>query len=366
MTWKRWYDWENNGMKTGMHYRLSAALALLLLLQGCDEKNYFITTIVSIEGAIDRMVEWRGVSDSSKWAQLPIPVDSTWHVSFKPATKGDSISVLSVSKHFASFDELTLEYARHKDPAKVHVRVNVDRRFRWFYTYYDYAETYADPHPLGLLSAREFFTPAEYQHIVAGDRMDTLHARIKAWHEKNLSELMFTRLLTAVEQLHDPRLPASTFISSRDRVEYLLMGDSIYKGSDVRLDLKGSEVGRSLADPAIRALQDLFHADAVEKLREPFINATVEYLADQEKLDKIQGTYTNAVVLPGVILETNATDVSGSRVTWRVDGDQISVVEVQMHALSRVVNTWAIVVSALAVVGLILLPVMLRRRHPAV
>jgi hypothetical protein len=343
-----------------------AALAVLVLIQGCDEKNYFVTTIVSIGGAIDRVVEWRGVSDSATWTQIPIPVDSSWRVSYKPATAGDSIGVLTVSKHFDSFDAISQEYARTRDSLKVRVKVTVERRFRWFYTYYDYSETYADPNPIQLIPAKDFFTPAEYQQILAGDKVDTLHARIKSWHEKNLSALIFSRLLTAVDHLRDPRLQASTFLSEKERVEYLLMGDSIYKGSDAGLDQKGPEMARTLSEPAMRALQDLFHTDAVEQLREPFVNATLEYLTHQEKLDRIQGTYTNAVVLPGVILEANAPQVSGSRLTWRIEGDQLSVVDVQMHGLSRVVNTWAIVVSALAAIGLLLVPVILKRKQTVV
>jgi hypothetical protein len=53
-------------------------------------------------------------------------------------------------------------------------------------------------------------------------------------------------------------------------------------------------------------------------------------------------------------------------VSWKIDGDRIAVMEVPMHAVSRVVNTWAVVVSALALVGLILLPVFLRRRQTVV
>jgi hypothetical protein len=348
-------------MKPGLKTRTAAALLMLLMIQGCDEKNYLITTIVSADGTVDRVIEWRGAPDSTKRSGIPIPSDSSWQMSFTPASSHDSVAVLRLTKHYDAYDALREEYVRINDSLKVRVSAAVERRFRWFYTYYEYSETYADPTPLRLIPASEFFTAPEYQRIAAGDINDTLHARINTWHEKNLSELIFDRLTSAVKQIHDPRLPVSTFDAKKVEITYLLMGDSIYAGTGSNKSGKWDE--KELADRAILALRDLFHTDAVEQLHEPFTQAVVEYMSFQTKLSKIEGTYTNTAVLPGLILETNAPDLSGSRVSWKVEGDQISVMDVHMHALSRVANVWAIVVSGVVVLGLILFPAILLKRR---
>jgi hypothetical protein len=359
----------------GLRFRLFAVLMSLLVISGCDEKNFFVTTIVSVDGAIDRMVEWRGVSDSTKWNRLPIPVDSTWRMTFRPAASRDSMPVLTASKHFPSHEAFAAEYGRPADPAKVRVEVNVASRFRWFYTYYDYDETYADPNPAAVVPMGEFFAAAEMADIQAGRFSDTLSSRIKEWARVNAKHRFVDRIAAAAERSGDTALSAPRMTAKRALLEQVLLGDSIYAGLEHDSSLarmafddpsKHALFAAAAVNPAMRALRDIVASPAVDALREPVEKAFDEYLASENKIEGVQGSYTNTVVMPGVLLETNASEVSGSRASWKVEGSRILTGKVSMTAVSRCVNAWAIVVSALVVAGLVIIPVFFARRKPVV
>jgi hypothetical protein len=374
--WKNLFALENDAMnRPRLPFRLVALLVTLLVLSGCEEKRYFVTTVVSADGSVDRIIEWRGASDSTTWARLPLPVDSTWRITYRARSSSDSVPVLTASKHFSSYEALAAEYALNPDPVKVRVEVKIASRFRWFYTYYDYAESYGDPDPVSLVPKSSFFSQAELADMASGRSSDTLASRIKEWHSANAKRRLVNRLVEAAGKLGDTSLTALRVEASRALLEQVLLGDSIYAELEHDEEFAHATIDdpsnhRSLAaaavKPALRALRDIFASPAVDSLRGAVEQALDEYVASENSTEALKGSYTSTVVMPGVLLETNAADVSGSRASWKTDGSVILSGEVRMTAVSRCVNTWAIVVSALAAAALIVASLLLARRRPAV
>ena len=64
-------------------------------------------------------------------------------------------------------------------------------------------------------------------------------------------------------------------------------------------------------------------------------------------------SYINKVIMPGIIMDTNAEQVEGNSVIWRVKAKQFLDVDYSMWVESRSVNRWAILLTAL----LIMMPV---------
>jgi hypothetical protein len=85
-----------------------------------------------------------------------------------------------------------------------------------------------------------------------------------------------------------------------------------------------------------------------------------------EKIDlgaRAQGTYVNSVVLPGVLLDANSTDIRGTKVAWKFDSERLKLQEVVMSAESRVTNLWAFAVTAAVVVLTAIVLVLFMRRR---
>ena len=75
-----------------------------------------------------------------------------------------------------------------------------------------------------------------------------------------------------------------------------------------------------------------------------------EMLKEGERAD---AEYTNAVVMPGLILDTNAGEVKGTTVTWKFSADQFCLRDYDMWVESRVMNVWAVVLTGVLVLGLV-------------
>jgi hypothetical protein len=342
-------------MKTNTWIRSGLAAFLLLIVQGCND--FGITTVVSTDGSVDRMIRLKtGAKDLSEvWTfAFPLPNDSSWRTTWQVTGAKDS-NIFTAAKHFESFEALAAEYARVTDTTKLKIVVDVQKRFRWFYTYYEYAETYRAFNPLILIPAREFFTPDELRLLMLNEeKNDTLDARRKEWQDRNNYELVHRRLVAAAARMNDPELPVSLFESNREELFRSLTDDHNYKGVNSENDIT-----RRVAD----LVQGILKTKAVQKIRPAMGEAVVEMFRLDEIRNKAEGSYTNTVVMPGVILETNAKEVSGSRVMWKFSEKQLTVLDIEMRVESRVVNTWTVIVSGAVVLGLLLVPIVLQVRR---
>jgi hypothetical protein len=85
----------------------------------------------------------------------------------------------------------------------------------------------------------------------------------------------------------------------------------------------------------------------------------------EELLGEVDGNFTNTVTLPGIVLVTNAADLKASTLTWHCTAKQLRIREYQMIAESRVINLWAIVLTGVVAIGLLLVVVLatMRSRH---
>jgi hypothetical protein len=63
--------------------------------------------------------------------------------------------------------------------------------------------------------------------------------------------------------------------------------------------------------------------------------------------------FKQTVEMPGIITETNSTELKGNQVSWEVEPDSFFVKEYVMHVESRVVNYWAFALTGIVFLLLI-------------
>jgi hypothetical protein len=76
------------------------------------------------------------------------------------------------------------------------------------------------------------------------------------------------------------------------------------------------------------------------------------------------GDYVNEVVMPGIILNTNANTVEGNKAVWHFNEDKFTYISYTMNVESRIANTWATYATGgvlIVLVALLILP-RLRRK----
>ena len=148
---------------------------LVILVSGCLE--YTMTTRVLPDGSIERTILVKGDSADILKGSLPVPVDSTWKISagYEEKSEGDSTGkkqyVYKASKVFRNSTELNKEINHSVEGEGPILReVRVEKKFRWFNTFYKYAETYKQTFPFHRKTVDEFLSEEELEIAYADDK----------------------------------------------------------------------------------------------------------------------------------------------------------------------------------------------------
>jgi hypothetical protein len=328
-------------MKNSRWILRSFAVAMLCTASGCKE-SYTVVTSLLPDGSCDRVITVTSDSGKVPDVAFPLAVDSSWEISWKAPTQKGEKYLFTARKHFAHFDSLRQEYARVSDSNKIRITIAAEKKFRWFYTYFSYNEKYAAFNPLTLLPLSEFMTADEVQRYLAGEKSDSLKKKRAAWEERSMLEEYYRGLVDAARRLNDPALPISLIESKKEEL-FAELNSS--KSNDVT-----EETAAVLGTPVVRKLNNELKA-----LLEGIVHRT-------EIGSKADGDYVSTVVMPGTILDTNAGEVKGNNVVWRFSDEYLSMADYEMRVESRTVNVWALTVTGVVVLLLIILPGSVRLR----
>ncbi len=324
---------------------VSALLISALLWEGCLEIN--IETKISPDGSCERVITIPRDSASLPQSAFPIPVDPSWTIEWKKTGKDSPKYEYIARKRFATPEELSSEYSTRPDTSLLQIHANVEKRFEWFYTYIKYEEIYDLDNPFHKIPISDFLSEEEIDSYRRGVDDDSLKARVDKWFMRNIFEDYFADAVKCLEKKNDPSLPASTLIEKKELLYNVTMNDS----------------GPQNVDDLLRILEKIMNTKAVNSLRDEFDKLWQDTEAKLERLSNADGSYTNSVELPGLILDTNTDKIEGSRISWKFTSDQLRIGKYVMHAESRLTNVWAFIVTGIfGIVVLIIIVLMIRRR----
>ena len=351
------------------------ACLLAIWAPGCLEHQ--VKTTINADGSCERTITLNPGSKQIPTTSFPLPVDGSWDTSWTKT--GDAKHLITFTKRFKDFEELSREYVHHADSMKIRLDIRVHRAFRWFYTYYDYAETYGRFTDYTLVDPREVLTEEEIDRLTYGDSSLTLKNKRDEWVALNFYEAVYRRFARGAELLGDTTLTPATMDAHKEELFRIITGwtgpgmklqdpgdvlseQSSYRGTKAKMltDSSITEEGlNALAEIAART----FKSEAVWKLKDTVRAGWQDALTMLKGRGAAGESFTNAAVLPGILLETNATDVKGSAASWKFGVDQLQLRDFEMRARSRVVNEWAILVTGVIVLALLGLLVLSLIRH---
>lgn len=327
-----------------LQHMATTGIFLLLLIPGCLEVK--VTTTVRSDGSCERVVTTNPGEEKLPDKAFPIPTDSTWTSTWEEL-KGNGGYRYMATKHFATGEELTREYSRDStNPRKLRITPKLDKRFRWFYTYLTYRETYHMYSPFRRIPASQVLSEDEIRRISEGEKNDTLKKKLDEWMFRNLYEGFHEALQDGAERLGDPTLPARVVAARKEELFRSILDDTLEAG----------EFDRMLA-----MMSHFFNSAAVIKLRPGLKMAWDDAEEMLEMGQRADAEYTNAVVMPGLIIDTNAGEVKGTTVSWQFSADQFRLRDYEMWVESRVVNVWAVVLTGVLALLLVSVLVVLGR-----
>lgn len=343
---------------------------LAIWAPGCLEHQ--VKTTINADGSSERTITLNPESKQIPKTSFPLPVDGSWDTSWTKS--GDSKSILIFTKRFKDFEELSREYTHPPDSMKIRLDLRVHKSFRWFYTYYDYAETYGRFTDFTLVDPRTVLSEEEIHLLTYGDTSQTLKNKREEWKARNLYEAIYRRLAQGVEMLQDTILTPANMASHKEELfsilvdykgpgfelqdpERVLREQSQYRGTKTTMLTDSGMTNEGLnafTAIAARTLQ----SEAVWNLKDSIKAGWQDLLKMLAGRGTAGESFANSVVLPGILLETNATDVKGNSASWKFSVDQLELRDFEMRARSRVVNEWAIAVTGVIVLVLLALLVL--------
>jgi len=309
-------------------------LLLLMLTVSC--KRITITTVLKGNASMQRIISVSGDSSGIGETAYPIPQDGTWEMTQEKKDSTDSEITFVISKNFTDVQELNEELSYRDDTVKVNALAKLDKKFRWFYTYYRYEETFYAFSPFKRLAMSDVMTPEEIEFYFAG--IDTLDVEDKAeeYHSRSIFEEFYVTLMQAVTTSSQFREYASQLEQNKEELYNLVTEDWDFEADDYSIYFLKIVDSLIEPSPSFTTLRSFF--DAVE-------DKMWEYLTFFEQI--IGEDYRVVVKTPGLVTDTNANNtIQECKVAWEFEPDHFHYRDYVMWVESRKLNVVPIVITA--------------------
>lgn len=350
-------------MKT---YRLLFALCICTLpfLAGCPDKKSVITTI-NKDGSCERKIgyfdprEFEGIDSAIQ--ELPVPVDHSWNLE----VVNDSTAVLV--KSFESVEAMNAMYALDASTLNMAQRkAELKKEFKWFYTAFKYSETYGGV--LTEIPLKNYLQEKEIEAFKSNDSQKYLEKFITDHKSrKSLSDNIEER---AGYWLHDHNyiMAFNDIVSMADSLQLIdkhnlniqAVRDTVKQQIEelekqiISFDFNYQMDFAALAGLIGTSLQ--LDSIAIDGLKQHVVNADFEEKYEEQILFGFASDYDHMVIMPGLLMDTNAETVGGDTLKWDLTFIKYLDSDYVMYAESRLTNTWAYIVSVLIVLLAAIIP----------
>jgi hypothetical protein len=308
---------------------------ILLTVPGCKHEQK-TTTKINSNGSCERVIVIKSASDTA--SSFPLPSDTSWVTRIE----GDSEKVFVASKKYDDVNEINNDY---RIPGKISVEVKFEKRFRWFYTYFNYQETYKAYSSFHRISLISFLSKDEYEQYEKGDTSKAIKEKLDEFFMRNVAEEFYGQFVDSIESLRDPLLPVTAFQAKK--TEFITGCIDIFKDKINDLEYLEKIVGIKLRGKVESQIEGIKKS----------IDKKVDYMMNAG------GSYTNEVVMPGIILNTNASTVEGNKVSWKLDNEKFTYTDYIMIVESRSANPWVTYITGGALIMIVALLMVPRLRR---
>jgi hypothetical protein len=330
-------------MKTTINLLLLTAI--VMAFSACEHKVYMETTVHE-DGSLDKTIvletedttkNFVGIGTSSGWTQRTRALEDT-------ASKNTKKWSVTYQKKFASAEEANAELAAPKDTL-FRVSSKFDKKFRWFYTYLYYSDTYHTINRMNL-PPDDFIAKEDYAFIERLPAEGTTISKADSLYLTELHKKIFDIYgLRAIYESHynlNEKLIRESGLEDRWLDTLKKHKEDMYQ----RL-VKNENVPE---DFMYKSMDSLGIPLPMEKMRSRYDEL---YKSEDAKTDFInhasEGKYTHVINMPWQVVRTNADSVSGNQLMWNPPSIKFLLKDHTMYAEARKMNVWAFVVSALVI-----------------
>lgn len=349
------------------------AFLMALFLYGCpNDGPYHMYTQVKSDGSCYREfilgVDSAFVAGDTSNSPFPMKIDSSWKLTYYKRLAGDTSRyayfpsghsykengteyswIATAKKEFASVESLA-ELFRYdnSDWDSVVPEITFSKKFRWFYTYFSYSETYKPMNTFKRVPINGYMSDKEIAALYGEDRelfrgkngfeikslLEDLEKRSDQWLNHNFYEEMYTFFITHFDRFKGAPIDAATFALEKDTIyKYYFSQDTM----DIFEDFNGILDHHFHTKAFTSAATDEFDEEMENEVFPDFLSYSGEELNFR-------------LTLPGKVIETNAPFVNQDTISWKVDDNRFYFQDYPLNATSRKPNYWAFAVTAVVII----------------
>jgi len=316
-------------------------------------------TVVHPDGSMERTIRVSGDSSDVFDSTIPLPDSENWSVIEEG--ESDSSFVYAIHGTFRNDEALNREFAPPEEYENLpQRRVEVEKRFGWFYSFITYREIYPQWNGFTAVPLEEYFSDTELQqlHLSLGNQDSTymspedstaLQQKFDTWMQRNYYEEIYELLKEIVNQEIYPGLTPD-ILEEKKEAMWETFRDSVgVEGQDFTGAI--TAMAQAMQNESFNRLLSE-HQSEIDSLEEK-LQSSMTSASGFPGEPEYTWNDVNVVEMPGLILDTNSDDVEGNRIQWDTDSGKYFVYDYEMWVTSRVVNVWAIWVSGVLLILII-------------
>jgi hypothetical protein len=351
-------------MVTKRFFVIVPILAMIFALASCDRKAT-IESIVHPEGALDRTIVLTEVDSSERNNNMfGIHPTNGWESEMEPYIENandkvekknpSSKHIITFQKHFSSVAEVNAELDK---PSDTLFRINstFEKKFRWFYTYLEFSDTYRAVNRFHQVKTEDFFTKEDFDFIARMPAEGKALAKADSVYLDHLNKKIFDHF--AMQAIYEEHFKLMLDVMQKENLDRRYI-DSYkqHKGYMFSILTKKENDNVFSDDAFMHQVMDSLNLDfpmeqitANYKLRTKEIKARIDFMSEAGFATK----YTHVIKMPWSVLETNADSVDGNTLYFHPSSIKFMLIDYRMYATSRDLNYWTLILSGLLISAIV-------------
>ncbi|GAB3424142.1 hypothetical protein [Niabella aquatica] len=344
-----------------------------IIFSSCEPTD--MTTIVHENGSGTRIFSSKAdsafIAGDTSHNPFPVALTSGWKVTWKYENrqglndwpgknfrpqKNDTAAIFAfATHHYHSMPEMGDSFRFSKDHPWHQFKIipKLERKFRWFYTYYTYTEIYPKLPFKIKVPFDKYMTADEYSFWLTGspnlcegmsgneanNYTSALEKKFSLWMLQNVWEEQYEELLQHLQHFRNPP-SVSKMQAAKDSIFQLL----ILQSSDNSFELNTASVFNTGS-----TLNKYFHTNTFSKLdrSDDSIMRIIKNPPALETFNHYNSVSLNyKLLMPGKLLSTNGLNKNDTLV-WKIDAFRMLKEDYIVKAESRKLNVLITIISML-------------------
>nr|WP_321405985.1 hypothetical protein [uncultured Carboxylicivirga sp.] len=314
----------------------------MLLINSCGGPEIRFFTRINDDGTVFKRVT--AVGDSSQIHRYPFSFDLSdgWDLSFKKEIKdADTLFCAIAEKTFPSIEASTVSFSHQVDSGqKENIKIDYVKKFRWFFTFHEYTETFMQRFPYRHYNINDFLNNDERAYFLADDSTVISHlnkVEKTEWienGEQKFWKFIFKSITKEYVRLIDSFAIQNGYNTINEN-QALMIDELLYPSFDNGPDFK--EVV-SMTDSLLKVkwISELYSNGYFNQFEDDIDNRTILLGSNN---------YNIEIELPGFIYQTNAMQEVKQSLKWQFRSSDFQYCDKVLIAHYRTVNWWAFIVT---------------------